>query len=325
MSNLKTAIFFTSSGGNFSQEVAIVDQLIKHKKLVLNENDTFLAAFGTGAINLVAINACFRSEKPMSWDHYYKEIFLSTISDEEIFIKTHPVQWCTHPQRKRITQFLNINRFICIGDLPFSSAIITSENLTKKTKWLKSNSDKFKYVDLGDALMASSSLPVFFPPQLLNSVNDLPVSVSDNTYVEGAKNGIFAKFKKQIKEIVSENGSFEQLFIISPQRANSDFLLWNLQYKGMSQQDKHSFSNFLDEISLNQFLVFLFKLERLNWKRKFANKIYICIPEFENEMNILDFSNQMDKYKLTYNWFEKNTNRLAIELDEFNRVVNSIA
>ena len=72
MNKLKKALFFSGSGSNSVQEVAVVDRLLRNDRVTFSEKDTLLIASGTGALNLIAVNACFRNENPLSWDDFTK-------------------------------------------------------------------------------------------------------------------------------------------------------------------------------------------------------------------------------------------------------------
>jgi hypothetical protein len=314
MKKLKTAVFLTGSGGTISQEVAIIDQLIKQGKLKFDENETFLAGFGSGALNLVAINACFRKDKPCSWVDFYMD-FLNSISDEEIFIKVHPTQWLTHPQRKDINLFLKITRFNSFSDMPFNSAILTSSSNEKKTYWLKSSSKKCKELDVSDILMASSAIPVLFPPQQLNCITQSSISPFSGAYSEGATFGIFHKLKKQMKKIVAENGPFDEIIIISPNRNYENSPIKNHDLSALSYSEKVELNNYLDQISLFGFLTFLSKIQKINSKKKIARSIMVSYPEINIDFDLLDYSKQLIKYDAVEKWFEKNPEKLSVDLD----------
>jgi hypothetical protein len=317
MRKYKTAVVFTGSGGTISQEVAIVDQLIKSGKLTLDEEDTFLAATGTGAITLAAVNACFRKDNPCSWDTFYKEIFLESFSDEDVFLKVDPIHWITLPQRKKINELLHEAGFSTISDLPFDSAILATSIYGGKSSWIKSNSTKVKDLELSDIVMASSAIPVLFPTQQLNSVTGRLSTKFEGAHHEGAMLGILHKFRRLIKRIVLEHGTFEQLFIISPKRSYDYNLMIEHDLSLMLPQERFQFNQFLNNISLNGFLSFLIKIQKANSKRNIAKTISVSLPEFEPDYGLLDFSNQSEKYVTVRNWFENNPDRLALEIASF--------
>ena len=61
---ITTAILVTGAAARISQEVACIDKLIENKGLVINEDNTMLAGFSSGSLNLLAMNACFRNDNP---------------------------------------------------------------------------------------------------------------------------------------------------------------------------------------------------------------------------------------------------------------------
>jgi hypothetical protein len=317
MKKYKTAIILTGSGGTISQEVAIIDQLIKNGKLSLDENETFLAATGSGALNLVAINACFRNVKPCSWEKLYKENFLSIISNEDTFLKVDPIHWITLPQRKLFSEFLKNVGFSCISNLPFDSAILTTSVNDNKPTWLKSYAKKEKDIALTDILMASSAIPILFPTQQLNEITNTLSSKFMGAYYEGAMPGLFQKFRKQLKKITLEHGQFEQIFIISPKRVYDYSPLINHDLSEMLPQEKFQFNQFLNQVSLHGFLTFLIKLEKVNSKNKLAKSITVSIPEMGKDFGLLDYSNQSDKYNIVNKWLDENPNRLTVDLSTF--------
>jgi hypothetical protein len=316
MKKFKTAVFLSGSGGTISQEVAVIDQLIKQGKLNFDENETLLVGSGSGTLTLVAINACFRKENPCSWDDFYKN-FLNTISDEETFIKVDPIHWITIPQRKKINELVSSAGFSRISDLPFNSAILTTSAGENKATWLKSSARKEKDLNLTDVLMASSAIPVLYPTQQLNNLDDSYSTKFIGSNCEGAMLGLFHKFRKQMKKIVLENGPFERIFIISPSRLYDSNNTMNHDLSLMIPQEKYQFNQFLNQISLHGFLTFLIKLQKANSKNNLAKNITVSIPGIEQHIGLLDYSNQLEKYANVKNWFENNPNRLAVDLSEY--------
>jgi hypothetical protein len=316
MKKLKTAVFLTGSGGTISQEVAIIDQLIKQGKLNFDENETLLIGSGSGALTLVAINACFRKDNPCSWEDFYKD-FIDTISDEETFIKVDPIHWITIPQRKKINELVAAAGFSRISDLPFNSVILTTSAGENKANWLKSNARKEKDLNLTDVLMASSAIPILFPTQQLNNQDDTYSTKFIGANCEGAMLGLFHKFRKQMKKIVLENGPFERIFIVSPSRLYDYNSTMNHDLSPMIPQEKYQINQFFNQISMHGFLTFLIKLQKANSKNNLAKQITVSIPESDDNFGLLDYSNQLEKYALVKNWLENNPDRLAVDISEY--------
>lgn len=324
MSHTKSALLLTGSGGYLAQEVAIVDQLIQQNKIEINQKHTMLFASGTSAITAVAINACFSKGSSCSWENYYKSIFLETLSNDEVFMKVHPVQWSTHALRTKLKMFLKIAGFNAISELPFFTSLLISSTNRPKTVWLKSRSAKHENGDLVDILMASSAIPVLFPPHVINSILDLPLQIKEGTYRDGNYNGIFFNFRKQLKKIIATNHKIDELFILSPQRTIDPLSIVASKFPEMTAEEQETFTTYLNRISLNEFLAFLLELREANRKHKIAGKITVTLPETLQNYSLLDFNHQNRKYQEIYNWLEANPNQLAVDLEEFCKNISLI-
>ncbi|MBN2805850.1 MAG: hypothetical protein JXR22_04270, partial [Prolixibacteraceae bacterium] len=121
-----------------------------------------------------------------------------------------------------------------------------------------------------DILMASSAIPVLFPPQVINSVLDQPLKIKEGTYFEGAQNGLFFNFRKQLKKIVESHGVIEELFVVSPQRSIEPVLDIHHNLSGMTYEEREAFQQYMNRISFKHFLEFLLDLNAANEKHKIA-------------------------------------------------------
>ena len=235
-------------------------------------------------------------------------------------MKTDPVHWHSNPFRNTIYRFVSTCVFSKISDLPYLSQIIVSEDNGTKTKWLRSDSVNSGNICLTDALLATSSIPVLFPPIVLNGYDRVVHTEFQNTYIDGAKNGLFNKVRKQIKKVVAENGPLDEIFIISPVRFNELALLSDFQFVEVPKSDRIALSNYEEQIDLLAFLSFLFKLERANKSKKLANKIWLCMPDLQTTTKIIDFNNLVTEYRKVAVWLEKNEDQLTVDLIKYNEL-----
>lgn len=317
MRKLSTAILLTGTAARLSQEVAIIDQLRLTKGLVINENQTFLAGFSSGSLNLLAINACFRTVNPLSWDDYYKDEILEQLTNSQIYVKTHPYYWDTLPLRYTVKMFLKAMDCKKLSDLPFNSTVLAFCLDKLKTYWVDSSDTKKELVSLCDLMMASTAFPYVFPSQRINGVDEKSTNLPESAYIDGGTGGVFKYFKKNLKNVVKTNGVFDKIYIVSPMREAegsisqlpADFLLLGDELKEIM--------HYLEKISMKGFLKFLKKLEKANRKKKIANSIFVCIPKLEKNFDILDFSDQMTKYEVVEKWALQYPDELAIELTDY--------
>jgi hypothetical protein len=316
MTMLKTAFLLTGNAGTLSQEVALIDKLIEKKKIVFDEKQTFLSSLGSGSFNTAAINACFRKRNPVSWEQY-KTDFVFTLNNSNTVLKTHPAYWDTIPLRKSFHAFLFRSKLNQYSDLPFRTKILTFSRDLHKTLWTDSEKNRTANTLLIDLLMASFSVPVLYPSQYINGANQLPTGLPDGSFTDGATDAIFKKSKRHLKKVVSDNGPFEKMYIISPMRnTNASFIHANLTAHA-TREEIDILNHFFESVSKKGFLKFLYKLKKANRYNRIAEKIFVCVPELKQAHDILDFDNQFEKYQEVCAWADKNPNDLRIELTEY--------
>lgn len=324
MKRIKTALLLTASGGQLAQEVATIDQLRKRKLLEIVEGETYLAGLSWGALNVVALNACFREKNPLAWDSFYLDDFLSELKNTQVYIKTDPIHWETIPLRHTFETFLGTCGLKQVGQLPFESSFPLSCHHNLKSKWVHSFKEKNAPVVLTDLLMAATATPVLFPSQRIQSVDGSNCGLPDCKFIDGSSAGTFKKFRKNLREVVRRNGVFETLHIVSPMRVNSkDRNLDVVEF--VNQNDLDDLLNeeldivrtLVENWSMRSFVSFLKKLEAENKRRPIALSIQVSIPHLPKHYQILDFENQTYQYQMVTDWFESNPSELSIELSTF--------
>jgi hypothetical protein len=324
MKRIKSALLLTAAGGQLSQEVAIIDQLRKRKILEIEEGETYMAGLSWGALNVVALNACFRSVNPISWESFYIDDFLEELCNSKVYIKTDPIHWETLPLRQTFEEFLKVGGFRNLEELPFRSSFPVSCRHNMKTKWIHSKNDKHAHIDLTDLLMAATATPVLFPSQNIQSTNGKNTGIPDCKYMDGSTAGTFKKFKKNLREVVRRNGVFDTLHIVSPMRVNSkdrnldvvEFVHQN-DLDDLISEELDIVRTIVENWSMRSFLGFLKKLETENKRRPIAMSIFVSIPNLPKNYQILDFDNQSLQYQTVTEWFETNPSELSIELSTF--------
>lgn len=313
----KTAILFSGYLSGLSQEVAIVDQLIEKNGLVLSPSQTYLAGGGSGALNVLAINACFKSKNPLPWNGYYKNTFLSTLSNDDVFLKTHPAYWDTITLHKTISKFLENGRLERLSDFTFSSHILAWSYEKGKTIWAGSESVKNSNVRLIDLIMASTAMPVIFPTQYIEGVNDHPTGMPDGRFCDGAYGGIFKRFKKNLNKEVMKGGRFDKIFVISPSRETDMIIMEGYNFSKCLPEERHKIEAYLENCSMQGFLKFLKKLRKANQTGKLANTVYVSMPRLQESPNPIDFNQQTELYNQVTDWARQNPNDVTIELGQF--------
>ncbi len=323
---MKELVLLTGAAARISQEVAILDQLVLKKGLSLSPEETCLAGFSSGALNIAAINACFRAENPLSWNRYYKDEILFNLSTEQIFHRKKPLPFETGPLRGKIEEFMEHAGFRSFHDLPFHSYILIFSIRRLSVRWASNQKHKNGAANLIDLLMATSAIPILFPDQPVLSTVGMNCNLPSGHFLDGGSIGTFVGFKTHLQKMVRKRGPFQRLFIISPMRevTSEDFdefnsLLPSNDLLKLNIKDFGIIKNFLSMISMNGFDTFIKQFYKWNNVRRhpIAHEIYVCVPQLSENFPILNFNKQKLQYESVVRWANENPEALAIPLENY--------
>ncbi|MBN2263847.1 MAG: patatin-like phospholipase family protein [Prolixibacteraceae bacterium] len=321
---MKNALFLTGAAARISQEVALVDKLIELKNLELSSDKTMLAGFSSGALNIGAINACFRNNNPLSWDKYFKEEVLFKIKTKDVFVKNRFIPVDTSPLRNLLNNFLGQGNLKKIDDCTFDSFILAFSVWRLTTVWASNIYNRHSGINLTNLLMATSAIPLIFPDQSIEPTSKKARRFIRGRFVDGGTGGSFRRFEKHLKKYVRQNGEFENLYIVSPMRevSNEDFeeldkIIPSSQMFKLSSKDLGIMKVFLDMISQNGFDTFIKRFYKWSNRNKIASNIFICIPGMSDNYPLLNFDRQEKQYQSVCQWVDENPDKLAIPIDEY--------
>lgn len=318
---LKTAVLLTGAAARISQEVAMFDQLRAQKGLTVSQDDTLLAGFSSGSLNLAAINACFSNGSKLDWDTYYKQQVLFPLRNSDVYrIKMLPFD--TTPLRNTVQKFVDTMKCQCVGDLPFLSYILTFSLKQFKTLWACSQNPGQEYIDITDMFMASTAIPILFPAQHIRCESGHQMDFPDGYFADGGTGGTFKQFENNLGDYVKQNGQFDTIYIISPMREKAECEHEEIMgIVGNNSPEGEDISGFIDQLKDISMRTFLKFLQRLNdWKFNglaMAKNIYVSIPEMEKNFGIINFDLEKEQYDAVTAWVNNNPNKLAIPLDQF--------
>jgi len=347
MTQLTKAILLTGAAARISQEVAMFDLLMATKDqtkglpLTISQDDTLLAGFSSGSLNLAAINACFRNCCKLPWEAYYKQQVLFPLRNNNVFKINFPPKiplLDTAPLRKTLTNFLATMNCSEPKDLPFYSFILTCSLPSirkRKTIWINNHNQDDLLLNLADVFMSSTAIPVVFPSQEIRYYDDPSKLLPGDPFVDGGTLGTFDDFANNLGEYVNQNQPFDRLYIISPMRekgeteskALKEFLekcheeingekdsIKNIEEEIMVKMVEH-----LENISLNTFLKFLAALN--NWRstknQPMASEIFVSIPAMEKNFGILNFNDEEEQYQAVIDWAANHLDKIAIPLQQY--------
>lgn len=321
---MKDALFLTGAAARISQEVALVDQLIENYGLEIDPGKTMLAGFSSGALNIAAINACFRPENAISWDKVFKEEFLFKIETSKVYKKNKRIPLDTSPLRLTIEDFLKEANMNSLQDFPFQSYILSFSFRRLNTVWLSNVFNRHQHIKLSDLLMATTAIPILFPDKAIQNKDNTRNKYAKGKFGDGGIGGSFRRFEYHLKRYIRQYGRLDNIYIISPMRevTDSDYEELNkiipaIELFKMEIKDLRLIKVFLEMISQNGFDTFIKRFHKWNKKKNIANEIYVCIPHMEKNYPILNFNKQKEQYDAVREWASHHPDKLAIPLDEY--------
>lgn len=321
---MKNALLLTGAAARISQEVALIDKLIELKGLEIKPGKTMLAGFSSGALNIGAINSCFKPDNPLSWDEYFKKEILFKLKTSNVYKKKKRIPLSTLPLRNLLTDFLSNAGLKKIDDCVFDSYILAFSIWRLTTVWASNTYNRHGGIDLVDLLMATSAIPLIFPDQNIGTNIKRNKRFVRGSFVDGGTGGSFKRFEKHLKKYVRQNGKFEDMYIISPMRqvSNEDFdeldkIIPSSELFKINAKDLRILKVFLDMISQNGFDNFVKRLHKWHKRNNIANHIYICIPGMSDNYPLLNFDKQEQQYLSVCQWVDEHPDKLAIPLNEY--------
>lgn len=313
------ALFLTGAAARISQEIALLDGLMEHRRIRMKPEYLYLAGFSSGSLNILALNACFGKKSRLSWDRDYKEKLIFPIRTEQIYRAHGPLPYNTDPLKHQLRDFLDAADFMFLGDYPFNSRVLIFSDRTFKTLWPCSRNEREQFIPLLDLHMSSTAIPVVFPWQKIH-VPPGRCHIPGGHFQDGGAGGIFKRFEEELPRMIAESGGFRHLFIISPMRFTEkqerDWLKEHLPIDipiGALTRMK----SFLGDISQKVFEVFLQKLQEFNQSFPLADEIFVCIPRMEENFPLILFNYQREQYQAARARLRKYPGELAVPLKDY--------
>ncbi len=294
------AVIMTGAAARISQEAALLEALYDRGLL---KNVVFISGVSSGALNAVALNGIL--SKRFTWKDYKDILF--RLKNSDIFIQDDsrklPVD--NAPTRTLFSRIaVDKLHFHKIGDLPITPEIsvtdLTALDLKKKVYRLSSrkiNEETDTTLNLVDIMMASTSVPIVFPPVRIANVRTIP----DVGYVDGGVGEDFVPYHALLEFEKFRGKAVEKIFIISKKGDDlSDISdqLKNVQYRNELR---------LDKLGLKfDFLLKRKMVKRLEEFAKLApeaiNRSYVWVPDFDENFLMFNFEDMENQYNLTREW-----------------------
>jgi len=323
---LKTAVFLTGAAARISQEVAMLDKLIEKKGLKLSQNDTLLAGFSSGSLNIAAINGAFSNTPAFDWNTYYKQEILFKLTNDQVFKpfpKDHKLfpLLDTTPLRNTLNGFLAKMNATVEGDLPFASNVLTFAHWGLKTRWAYSLDSGNRNLNLSDLFMASTAIPFLFPAQSIGSNIFKRRNFPYGKFSDGGTGGTFKRFEENLDSFIATNGALETMYIISPMREKGETQVQascdDIHAQFSQTLDFSKIKDFVANISLHGFVSFLKKLQEWNTNNSKIKNIFVSLPSMDTNFGMLDFGCEEPQYYKVCEWVENNLDQLAVPIQQY--------
>ncbi len=177
-------------------------------------------------------------------------------------------------------------------------------------------------MNITDTFMSSTAIPILFPWQEISSEAGQQRDFPNGHFADGGTHGTFDRFDSYLGQYVRQNGTFDNMYIISPMRqtakAEKEEIMVMLKDQKMDGLDLSGLMEHLKNISMNTFMGFLKSLNAWTYNgQKMAKNIYVSIPQMDKNFFIIDFDREKEQYDAVTAWVGANPDKLAIPIDEF--------
>lgn len=312
-----TAIIMTGAAARIPQQAALLEELYNRGLL---RDVVFISGVSSGALNAVMLNAILTNR--ISWQEYKNILF--SIEGQNVFLSnTGKLPVNTEPARELLRKVVEDRLgYKTIGDLPIMTEISFS-NYSKILKAqrvyrmcsVKINSESDTTLNLVDILMASTSIPLVFPPVRIENVTTIP----DAKYRDGGIGIDYIPFQALLDFQVWRGEKVKKVFIVSRQAGIFDDFSNELEVLGIEKKRRFvkigdSLDNMLWRILVNRLEAFA---KAAPWMIK---DTYVWIPHIEQNFLMLNFNNLEEQYTMTRIWAHSNE---PLPLEDFIQLNNN--
>lgn len=296
-----TAVVITGAAARIVQEAALLEHLDKTGWF---GNVCFISGTSSGALNTVMLNAIL--DKKISWQSY--NCLLFGLNNDDIYIKSGkslPVN--IEPYHNLLTRIINDSLgYKNIGDLPFNSSMSISDvdllppfSKTFRLSNIKINPESNPDYNLVEVLMASTAIPVFFPPVRFKKSFGLP----NSSFMDGGLGEDHIPYTAVLQFEKYRNYGVDTLIIISRKSDINPELKNELVNLGNNDSRiSRRFSYSMENMARNGFI----KSMRILQQKypELAERTYVYIPDFPEDFALLNFSNLKKQYLVCASWAE---------------------
>jgi len=293
------AVLITGAGARIPQEAALLEELDKRGML---KNLVFISGVSSGALNSVILNGIL--SKKITWDEYKKILF--NLRNNDVYVQEgKKIPLSTFPARDLFKRVVEEKLgYFTIGDLPFVTGISFThpeDIYLKKNVYRmcsrKINKETDTTLSLVDIMMASSAIPIVFPPARIRNVKTIP----DVEYVDGGVGEDYIPYHSLLEFEKFRGAGVEKVYIIS-RKSNSltdskkELKIIGVKEKGLLDKLSISIDAILKKKIVKSLEVYAIETPEL------IPLTYVWIPDIEGSFLLLNFDNLEEQYILTSEW-----------------------
>ncbi len=306
-----TAIAMTGAGARIVQEVALLEQLQKTGWI---KKPCFISGTSSGALNTVMLNAILA--RKFSWDRYHNILF--NLRSEDIFTRDgNKIPLNTDPLNTLLTRTIRDSLgFDSLGSLPYPSSISITDirvlplaTRTYRMSNVRMNGESDPSLSLVDVLMASTAIPVIFPPARL----DIGKLKLVTTFIDGGVAEDHIPYQAVIQYEKYRGLGVDTLIIISRKCDTTSQL--SSEMESLGAKDRQLFEKIGIRIENMAYEGFIRQMKALQTNYpELAAHTFIYIPDFEENFHLLDFNQMKEQYEITAKWAKSHK---PVPLDEY--------
>ena len=293
------ALVITGAAARIPQEAALLEALDERGLL---KDLSFVSGDSSGALNAVAVNA-IKSGR-MTWARYRQ--ILEGLHNSDVFVQSDkklPVD--TSPLRAMLKRVVEGEMgFRTMGDLPIPTSISITrlEDLgLEKTAYRmcseRINAESDPSLSIVDILMASTAIPVVFPPVRIPKVT----TIKNIDYVDGGAGEDYVPYEAVLEFEKSRGLAFDKVFIVSRKSNTVPEVSEELRALGVNDRglfDKLGISP--ERLASRLFLKYLAQLAKQ--APGLADRTFVWRPDFQASFLLLDFNSLGAQYAATQEW-----------------------
>jgi predicted acylesterase/phospholipase RssA len=293
-----TALVITGAAARIAQEAALLEQLQKNGSL---RNLCFVSGTSSGALNTVMLNAIL--DKRFSWQRY-RNILFNLKSDDIYTRQGKTLPFNTDPLKALLIKVIcDSLGFDSISNLPLPSAISVTQldflplqTHTYRISNLKINTESRFNMNLIEALMASTAIPVIFPPVKLQSAG-LPRA----RFIDGGAAEDHIPYQA-ILQFENYRGIGIDTLIIVSRKCEIESQL-DTAFLQLGIADRKLFEKLgvrVENMAREGFIKQMLDLQK-NYP-ELAAHTYVYIPDFQQNFPFLEFGLMKEQYEASAEW-----------------------